>query len=117
MKKTYWTKLLEIAQEAEKELMELLPNGTTLRLIPEDIDVDDVVAMSEFSLPVHETVTKHGHFLQFEIFEISRNDNHQSIVVKGIENGENGEDGEFFINELNIEETCALVDHIKSLPK
>lgn len=110
---TYYNKLNAIAREAEKELLDtLLPDGKVLRFA-DDEQVNEDGGLSDLGLPIHDVISRHGYFMQFEIFEISRKG--ADVIVKAKDNGEDGEIAEFSLSELSISQTCELVDYIKSI--
>ncbi|MBP8982247.1 MAG: hypothetical protein KBG19_04350 [Bacteroidales bacterium] len=106
MKNKFSDKLQELWESAQLFIESQIKNGETISFQPDDEENDNWL----YDLPSVSTVGKYGNYNEYAIVSIERKV--ENIILHTRGKGENSENADFVLPEIDYSNICFLADEI-----
>ena len=110
MKKQFSDKLQALWESAQLFIESSLKDGETISFRPGEDEEDDFTDNWLYDLPQVSTVGKYGNYDEYGIISVERKG--EDIILHTQGKGENSEDADFTLPEIDYSNICFLADEI-----
>jgi len=113
MKQTFLDQLQQVWESAQLFIESAIKEGEIISFRPDENEEDDFTDNWLYDLPCVSTVGKYGHYDEYSIVSVERKG--EDIILHTLGKGENSEDADFTLPEIDHANICFLADEIQKV--